>query len=153
MLQNFHVKNKAQDAYYSHHENISLISSRTQIQHLIFFAYTPADYAVLLSVTDKYPTENAIFRQGLSWAGDDGIGNNSFSLPRKWSIELYGFYNAPFLDIPALVTSNGAVDIGIQKKVYFSVPSLFTNASKYIQNKKPPGAGRYTIVGSNSMLN
>ncbi|RAJ80045.1 outer membrane receptor protein involved in Fe transport [Chitinophaga dinghuensis] len=70
--------------------------------------------AFYMEVSNIHQAKNTSAIHRFTWTA---YLNNSFSLPRKWSIELYGFYNAPFLDIPALVTSNCALDIGIQKKL------------------------------------
>lgn len=43
--------------------------------------------------------------------------NNSFNLPHNWSVELSGYYNAAFLDVPALVSPQWSIDAGIQKKI------------------------------------
>jgi iron complex outermembrane recepter protein len=42
--------------------------------------------------------------------------NNSFSLPKNWSAELFAFYNTRFLDPPAIVRPQWSVEVGLQKK-------------------------------------
>lgn len=43
--------------------------------------------------------------------------NNSFNLPYKWRGEISGYYNAAFMDVPAIVSPQWSIDVGIQKRL------------------------------------
>lgn len=49
---------------------------------------------------------------------------NTFSFLKSWSVELSGFVNSKYLDAPAIVNTQWAVDIGIQKKILKDAGSL-----------------------------
>jgi len=106
-----------------------------------------ADLSARLNVTDwweAYCGLNGFYQEikgigkntsaGLSQKTWSLHANNTFNLPYKWSAELSGYYNAAFLDVPAIVSPQWSLDAGIQKKllkdamvVKLSISDLFNS--------------------------
>ncbi len=94
-------------------------------------------WTMQFNITGQWQQVNAIYKKEpvrLSYANINIYGSQQFKLPKKFSLELSGFYQSESLSGISTVKAFGSIDIGLKKKLG-QKSSLQFNASDIMKRK------------------